>query len=232
MPSRFVSIVLGIGIVAISGCGSSVSVNQPSTAQQTSPSAATEATTQPSTSATQTATQPTPPASATWHFTWTHSGGYRYSATLSLAPPEHVEANAVSPCKAEPQTAAQVLGTLVLTNDTSNFPGKPYLDFVSSSVLFVGNEACYGEGEGGNIAYQPDHELAAGASSTNKVALVLPNYYSPEHPSGGGLGNYQIDAQTLEEVNGGEGTEPVKISGPAVESAGEISQFSLGPLVP
>jgi hypothetical protein len=234
MIRRVLFSVLVVGTVATSGCGSSAPVQHSSAAQQAPATPTTETTETPSS-----ASHPPPATAATWHFTWTHEGGYRYSASLSLSRPEHVEASAIAPCTAEAQTAAQVLGSLTLTNDTPNFSGKPYLNFSPSQpILFGGSETCYGEGsEGDNIGYEPKNNLAPGASSISKVALVIPNYYSPEHPDGNVemLDQTGLTAQTEVEINGSEGAVPVKITGPSVRSPGatapdEPSSLSLGPL--
>jgi hypothetical protein len=220
---------------AICGCGTSAI---PSGSEGGSPAGSSTPQTSPAKDGSTSASSLTHPVSntvAAWHFEWTAEGGYRYSASLALGKPEHIDADAIAPCTAESGTSAQILGTLTITNNTPNFPARPYVDFSSSQhLLFGAGEQCQGEGEGDNIGYQPDSDLQPGASSTNRVALVVPEYYSPEHPSGDteALANYEITAETEVKTPGGEGAVPVAISGPDVTSLSpsDPSQFSLAAL--
>jgi hypothetical protein len=217
------------------GCGSSSpTVGQTSASLFTS---TTGATTDASTTSNE--LPPTPAPVATWHFKWPVEGGYRYSGSLSLGSPEHIEENVIAPCSANSSTDAQVRGRVEIANETKGFSGQPILDLEtqpqepSDKIYFGGDDGCQPEGEGGDgIEYNTDHALAPGIKDSFQVALVIPNYYSPEHPDGNPalLGEYKFKATAFKPEGSPLGAGPVHISGPDIESFGPntVPQFSLG----
>jgi hypothetical protein len=219
------------------GCGSSSS----SSGGQSASQAMTTATTSYSEGSTSTQALPLPlPAPvAAWRFTWPVEGGYRYSATLALSAPEHINDQVIAPCAAE-ETAAQIRGKVELKNETKGFSGKPIIDLETTAAqagepnaIMFGGSNCEPEGEGQDaVEYHSNEALKPGASVSFQVAWLVPSYYSPEHPNGdpSRLNGYSFKAIVLKPEGSDLGTGPVKIRGPDVESFGPetMQQFSLG----
>jgi hypothetical protein len=176
---------------------------------------------------------------ATWHFIWSVEGGYRYSATLALSAPEHIEDQVIAPCTAEGTTAAQIRGNVELKNETKGFSGQPILDLETTAAqagepnaIMFGGGSCEPEGEGQDaVEYRSNDALAPGASVSFQVAWIVPSYYSPEHPSGdpSRLDGYKFKAIVLKPEGSDIGAGPVQVDGPGVESSGPetMQQFSL-----
>ncbi len=166
-------------------------------------------------------------------------GGYRYSGSLALSVPEHIDDQVIAPCTAEGTTAAQIRGNVELKNETKGFSGQPILDLETSAAqagepnaIMFGGGSCVPEGEGQDaVEYHSNDALAPGASVSFPVAWVVPSYYSPEHPSGdpSRLDGYKFKAIVLKPEGSDIGAGPVQINGPDVESFGPetIQQFSL-----
>jgi hypothetical protein len=233
--SCWVLLAAVLGAVALAGCGSST--NTVTLSVSTAP----EKPTAGSTTATTAADVPSLPAPiATWHFTWPVEGGYSYSGSLSLGAPEHINTSVIAPCTANGSTDAQIRGSVELTNDTKGFPGEPVLDFetqalegVNGRISFGGGSSCLPESEGGDgIEYSPGHTLAPGASDSFSIVMIIPGYYSPEHPNGdpGLLKGYQFTTVAFKPEGSDLGAGPVKVTGPAIESFGPNTnpRFSLG----
>jgi hypothetical protein len=222
----------------VAGCGnSSSSASNPPASQ-----AATTATTISSVSSASTpALPPLPAPVATWHFTWPVEGGYRYSGTLALSAPEHIEDQVIAPCTAEDTTAAQIRGKVELKNETKGFSGQPILDLETTAaragepnaIMFSDNSNCEPEGEGQDaVEYHSNDALAPGASVSFQVAWIVSTYYAQEHPSGdpSRLDGYKFKAIVLKPEGSDIGAGPVQIDGPGVESFGPqtMQQFALG----
>jgi hypothetical protein len=223
--------------VGMTGCGSSSSPSGDQSALQS----ATTATTSYSEGSTSTQVLP-PPLSApvaTWRFTWPVEGGYRYSATLALSAPEHINDQVIAPCTAE-ETAAQVRGKVELKNETKGFNGQPIIDLETTAAqagepnaIMFGGSNCEPEGEGQDaVEYHSNEALKSGASVGFGVAWIVPSYYSPEHPSGdpSRLDGYSFKAIALKSEGSDLGTGPVQIHGPDIKSFGPetMQEFSLG----
>jgi hypothetical protein len=224
-------------VVGLAGCGSSSSPS----GDQSGTQAATTATTISSASSTSTqALPPLPAPVATWHFTWPVEGGYRYSGTLALSAPEHIDDQVIAPCTAEGSTAAQIRGNVELKNETKGFNGQPILDLETTAAqagelnaIMFGGSNCEPKGEGPDaVEYHSNETLAPGGSVGFQVAWVVPSYYSPEHPAGdpSRLDGYKFKAIVLKPEGSDIGAGPVQIHGPGVESFGPetVQQFSLG----
>jgi hypothetical protein len=228
-------------VLGLAGCGGSSS---PSVKQSDSHVAA-SAPVVSSPGSTSTPAMPSLPAPvATWHFTWPVEGGYRYSGTLALSAPEHIDNQVIAPCTAEGTITAQIRGKVELKNETKGFNGQPILDLETTAaqsgeanaIMFSDNSNCEPEGEGQDaVRYHSNEALASGASVSFPVAWVVPSYYSPEHPAGdpSRLDGYKFKAIALKPEGSDLGTGPVQIKGPGVESFGPetMQQFSLGAVV-
>jgi hypothetical protein len=220
---------------ALSGCGSSSAVPKQGLS---------DATPGPTTSTAQISTTPTHPApsasppAAVWRFTWTMPGGYHYSAILTVGHPEHVQEAAITPCTANSTTDAQIRALVTETNDTKNFAGQPGLTFQDiggGKVPVAQDGQCRelpGEGAETTISVSANGTIPSGTSITGPFVLVVPEYYSPEHPSG----NTSRLAQFLFSVfgyspgtngPGGLGTD-VHIAGPGIDRFGRFSFAGIG----
>lgn len=209
--------IVALAALMVAGCGGSSSpVNH---AAASDPEQATAET--PTTS---TATQELPPMPApvaTWHFTWSVEGGYSYSGSLSLGSPEHINETVISSCTANSATDIQVRGEVELTNDTKGFSSEPVINIESSSPVgqgateFGGNGTC----STGDVVYSSGQPLASGASDRYPVALVIPDYYLPEHPNGDPASlskrTFKAFAQTTSSTYAGQ----VAVSGPDVNNS-------------
>ncbi len=184
-----------------------------------------------------------PPAAAVWHFKWTQGGGYHYSAVLSVSKPEHIQDAVIAPCTANAASDTEIRAVVTETNETKNFPGQPGLvlhDVGPQKVPVAQENQCHEldeESSEGKISVVANENIPPGSSITGRFVLILPEYYSPEHPNG--------DTSLLKEysfspfgyspnVNGlGSVGTGIQITGPSVESFGSGDQrFSLAGLVP
>jgi hypothetical protein len=238
--TSFASIAGLSAAFGLAGCGGS---SPSSGGQSGAQAAATTATAGYGASSTSTPSPPPLPAPvATWHFTWPVEGGYRYSGTLALSAPEHINDQVIAPCTAE-ETSAQVRGMVELKNETKGFSGQPILDLETTAAqagepnaIMFGGSNCEPEGEGQDaVEYHSNEALKPGASVSFQVAWVVPSYYSPEHPSGdpSRLDGYKFKAIVLKPEDSDIGAGPVQIKGPDVASFGPetVQQFSLGAVV-
>lgn len=228
-------------LVGLTGCGGSSSASGKQSGLRVA--ASVPGISSPSSTSTP-AMPPLPAAVATWRFTWPVEGGYRYSGTLALSAPEHIDDQVIAPCTAESTTAAQIRGKVELKNETKGFNGQPILALETTAaqagepnaIMFSDNSNCVPEGEGQDaVRYHSNEALAPGASVSFQVAWVVSSYYSPEHPSGdpARLVGYKFKAIALKPEGSDLGTGPVKIHGPDVESFGPetMQQFSLAAVV-
>jgi hypothetical protein len=228
------SLVLAIALLVV-GCGGTLNPTPNQTANSLLSPASSEPT---ATTTAQTNTSVPPPAPkpvATWHFSWAVEGGYHYSGILSLGPPEHIQERDIAPCTADATTETQIIGEVTLRNETSGFPGEPILDFETQPpneselerISFGGGAECLGDSEGGdNVEYSPGHKLSPGEYAHFDIALVVPNYYSPEYPGGNPARLNEYKFTTVAAV---AGAGPVQVTGPALETFGPNTnpRFSL-----
>ncbi len=237
-PSRSAALValLALALVSIADCGSNGSATTTSTGHGTQQAAQTQ--TAATTSAAQTASQTAKPfaPAATWHFAWTMPGGYRYTGTLSMSKPAHIESSVVAPCEAEPSRDAQVQATATLVNATRSYPGAPDLAFqlLGTASLAQNGQCSKLEGTEANIGVGTAEPIAPGSSVTSQFVLILANYYSPEHPNGetSSLGGYSFQTSAIDPHEGANSHGVEDVTGPATTSFGPntMTRFSLAPL--
>jgi len=166
----------------MAGCGAStVSVTSPPAAASTEPT--TQQTTQ--TQATTVATTPASSAVSTWMIRMTPSGGYVIGATIALDAPQHFSATDLPQCQGDPQTDAEIPGTLTVTDETRNFPDEPGIEIHSLTGATIADSSnCIAIGNLPGIAFTATSPQSYGQSISEKIWVVVPNYYNPNHPNG------------------------------------------------
>lgn len=167
------------------------------------------------------------------------SGGYHYSAVLEVEHPEHIQEGVIAPCHANAASDAQIRATVTETNDTKGFPGQPgitFQDIGGGKVPVSQDGQCRelpGEGAETDISVNASENIAPDASFTGRFVLVLPEYYSPEHPTGdtSRLGQFIFSPFGYSPGTNGPGAvgTGVQIAGPDIQSfgPGTQSRFSL-----
>jgi hypothetical protein len=201
-----VTVVLGV-----TGCGSSHShspFNGPArttnasapatTAHHTSTSpvpvtstttATTDATTAPTPSPT-TATSDTSGGSGTqtWTMDITFGSGYTGGIQITAGPIEHANQTDVGVCpNVNPSTDAEIPMTIMYTNTTPNFSSNSGVSMGTPDNFdggIVDSGGCEGGQQTAGATETPDSPLQSGRSFTYSVFVWVPNYYTPQTPSG------------------------------------------------
>jgi len=145
------------------------------------------------------------------------SGGYTYQATLTFQPPQHASGSAISQCTYNPTTDAELVGTLTVTNET-NFSGEPGVSIEpngSADVTSTNADSCDNSGTGYGFNETATSPLSQGQSFTNTIYVIIPNFYTPDHPNGDPasvrnqtIGIFYYDQDTQTTANGGSITGP------------------------
>jgi hypothetical protein len=233
-PARRVAGLLGAATcLALAGCGAGGAATATSIPAAAPPEPTTQQTTQtPTTTA---ATTPASSAVSTWKVRITPPGGYIYGATIALGAPQHFSSSDVPQCsQGDPQTDAEISGTLTLTNDTPNFPGQPGIDIevvadpLPNAVIADPNDCLPISGNIPAIAFLANGQVPQGQPISEHIWVVVPNYFSPNDPNGNPSLLTNVLLQSFYYgANGTDSSVHVTVSGPNVGDGGIFSLQSL-----
>ncbi len=139
-----------------------------------------------------------------WNFTMTRAGGYVVNGAVSLGDPRHYQAGltngddtAGSGCTINPQGDAVIPLTIRLTNATTGFSTEAALSIslgaqgldkgfsVTAEMHYTGGSECRGTVTGSpTVGLQSSQPLLPGRFVVGNGFLVIPDYYTPDHPDG------------------------------------------------
>jgi hypothetical protein len=188
--------------------------------------------TQATTVATTPAAAPTGPSpETTWTIHATNPGGYADRATITLGPVQHFSATDLPQCQqGDPQTDAEIPGTLTLTNETRGFSDQSGIQIMAIGALIADPNNCPGNGQLPAIVFSADGPLPYGQSITEKIWVIVTLYYDPNHPNGTPSMLKTAELQPKFVDNGAISTGPVQLSGPDAYGGlgGDLFLTSLG----
>ena len=83
----------------------------------------------------------------------------------------------------------------------------------------------------GTVAVGAENQIGSGASVTGQFALVIPGYYSPDHPNGdvSSLSQYMVEVTPYDPHGSNLNNGPLTARGPDMQDAGPqgTPRFSL-----
>jgi hypothetical protein len=214
-------------MLLLTGCGGSSGGSQLSGRNSFTESPGTVVSLDPPTSSSAAASTDT----VTWTFTMQTSSGYDYQGTLTLGRPGHFSSGDLPQCEGDPTTAAEVTGTLQLSNEAS-FPGRPgvLLNMDGLTKTEIADESdCNSPETGYGVAFTSTNALANGQSMTVHVAVVIPDYYSPIHPDGDASLLSQQAIDIYYQVDGQEQNATFQVSGPGASDETAVPNSGIQP---
>lgn len=189
----------------------------------------------PDDAASPTPESPAGPLNNTYNFTESETGGYTFQGTLSFGAPEQFQSGitqgdltAGSACNINAQTDAVIPALLSETNTSSGFNAIVGTELAWDSSAIDGIEIgykdgpqCEGQSDGeSRLNVETTSPSATGSGFSANMFIVVPNYYSPQYPSGNAALLTGVYLQLVEYANSDSNVDiiPQTVSGPGATS--------------